>query len=79
MRDRTAVLIGLVAGAALGGAAGWLLLTGDGRRLRARFEPLVQDIAEGAVRLRDTAMRAERAASASWRALREVSARTPGR
>jgi gas vesicle protein len=79
MRDKTAVLIGLVAGAALGGAAGWLFLTQDGRRLRARIEPLVQDLADGAARLRDTAVRAEQAASESWRTLREVSARTTGR
>jgi gas vesicle protein len=79
MRDRTGVLIALVAGAAIGGAAGWLFLTEDGRRLRERLEPLVQDIADGALRLRDTAIRAERAASESWRALREVAARAPGR
>ena len=79
MRDKTAVLIGLVAGAAIGGVAGWLFLTEDGRRLRARLEPLVEDLADGAMRLRDTAQRAERAASESWRTLREVSARAPGR
>ena len=79
MRDKTAVVIGLVAGAALGGAAGWLFLTEEGRRFRTRLEPLVQDLADGALRLRDTAVRAERAASESWRTLREVSARPPGR
>jgi hypothetical protein len=79
MREKTGVLIGLVAGAAIGGAAGWLFLTEDGRRFRARLDPLVQDLAEGALRLRDTALRAERAASASWRTLRDVSARAPGR
>ena len=79
MREKTGVLIGLVAGAAIGGAAGWLYFTADGRRFRARLEPLVGDLAEGAMRLRDTALRAERAASESWRTLRDVSARTPGR
>ena len=79
MREKTAVLIGLVAGAAVGGVASWFFLTEDGRRLRARLEPLVEDLAAGAVRLRDSAQRAERAASESWRTLREVSARRPGR
>jgi gas vesicle protein len=79
MREKTGVLIGLVAGAAIGGAAGWLYLTEDGRRFRRRMEPLLQDLADGAVRLRDSALRAERAASESWRAAREVSARAPGR
>jgi gas vesicle protein len=72
------MLIGLVAGAVIGGAAGWLYLTEDGRRFRARLEPRLQDLAESAMRLRDTATRAERAASESWRTLQEVSARTPG-
>jgi gas vesicle protein len=79
MREKTGVLIGLVAGAAIGGAAGWLCLTADGRRFRARMEPLLRDLADGALRLRDSALRAERAASESWRAAREVSARAPGR
>jgi gas vesicle protein len=79
MREKTGVLIGLVAGAAIGGAAGWLYLTEGGRRFRGRLEPLLQDLAEGAMRLRDTAQRAEQAASDSWRTLRDVSARTPGR
>jgi gas vesicle protein len=77
MRKQTGMLIGIVAGAALGGAAGWLFLTEDGRRLRARLEPRLKDLAESALRLRDTATRAERAASEGWRALQEVSARTP--
>ena len=34
MRDRTAVLLGLTAGAIVGGVAGWLYLTEGGRRLR---------------------------------------------
>jgi gas vesicle protein len=79
MREKTGVLIGLVAGAAIGGAAGWLYLTEGGRRFRGRLEPLFQDLAEGAMRLRDTAQRAEQAASDSWRTLRDVSARGPGR
>jgi gas vesicle protein len=79
MRKQTGMLIGIVAGAALGGAAGWLFLTEDGRRLRARLEPRLKDLAESVLRLRDTATRAERAASESWRTLQEVSARTPGR
>jgi len=79
MHERTGLWIGVIAGAAIGGAAGWLYLTEDGRRFRTRFEPLLQDLADGVMRLRDTAHRAERAASASWRTLREVSARPPGR
>ena len=61
MREKTAVLIGLVAGAAVGGVAGWLWLTEDGRRLRARWSR-----AAGPGRRRAaasaSALRAERAA-----------------
>ncbi len=75
MRDRTAVLVGLVAGAVVGGAAGWLLLTDGGRRLRQDLRPRLDDLAERAMQLRDTATRAQRAANEGWRAIQEVAAR----
>lgn len=62
MRDRTAVVIGLVGGAVAGGVAGWLWLTDDGRRLRARLEPAVQDLAGRAMALSASARRLQAAA-----------------
>ena len=62
MRNRTAVLIGLVAGAVAGGVAGWLLLTDDGRRVRARLEPRLQDLAGQAMALSASAKRLQVAA-----------------
>ena len=79
MRDRTAVLLGLVAGAVVGGAAGWLFLTDGGRRLRQDLSPRLDDLAERAVQLRDTATRAQRAANEGWRAIQEVAARPSAR
>ena len=79
MRDRTALLVGLVAGAVVGGAAGWLFLTDDGRRLRRDLQPRLDDLAERAVQLRDTATRAQRAANEGWRAIQEVAARPSAR
>jgi gas vesicle protein len=76
MRDRTGVMIGLMAGAVAGGVVGWLFLTDDGRRFRARIEPHLGALAESAVRLRETAIRAQRAASASVQTWQEVSSRT---
>ena len=64
VRDRTAVLIGLVAGAVAGGVAGWLLLTDDGRRVRARLEPRLQDLASQAMALSASAKRLQVAARA---------------
>jgi len=75
MRDRTALLVGLVAGAVVGGAAGWLFLTDGGGRLRQDLQPRLDDLAERAVQLRDTATRAQRAANEGWRAIQEVAAR----
>lgn len=75
MRDRTALLVGLVAGAVVGGAAGWLFLTDGGRRLRQDLRPHLDDLAERALQLRDTAGRAQRAAHESWRTIQEVAAR----
>jgi len=79
MRDRTAVLLGLTAGAIVGGVAGWLYLTEDGRRLRERLEPKIDQIAECAGALRASALRAQRAAAESWRSVQEVAVRPPAR
>jgi gas vesicle protein len=79
MRDRTAVLLGLTAGAIVGGVAGWLYLTDEGRRLRAQLEPQIGELAQRAGALRDSALRARRAATESWRTVQEVSVRPPAR
>lgn len=77
MRDRAAILLGLVAGAAVGSVAGWLWLTEDGRRLRARLEPQLRDLAGQARRLRESAGRVEQLARDSVRTVQEVASRTP--
>jgi gas vesicle protein len=77
MRDRTAVLLGLVAGAAIGSVAGWLWLTDDGRRIRARLEPQLHDLAGQALKLRDSALRVQQAARDSVKTAQEVASRAP--
>lgn len=77
MRDRTAILLGLVAGAAIGGVAGWLWLTDDGRRLRARLEPQLQNLAGQALKLRDSAARVQQVARDGVRTAQEVASRAP--
>jgi gas vesicle protein len=70
------VLIGLVAGAVAGGVAGWLWLTDDGRRVRARLEPRLQDLATQAVALSASAKRLQVAARAGAQSARDVAARS---
>lgn len=77
MRDRTAILLGMVAGAAVGSVAGWLWLTDDGRRLRVRIEPQLQDLAGQALKLRDSAVRVQQVARESVRTVQEVASRAP--
>ncbi len=42
--DRTTIFLGVLAGAVVGGFAGYLFLTEDGRRLREELEPKVADL-----------------------------------
>lgn len=44
MTDRTSILLCALAGAVVGGAAGYLFFTDEGRRLRQDLEPKVLDL-----------------------------------
>ena len=44
MSDRTSILLGALAGAVVGGAAGYLFFTEEGRRLREDLEPKLMDL-----------------------------------
>ncbi len=79
MRDRTAIVLGLVAGAVAGGVAGWLLLTDDGRRVRARLEPRLQDLAGQALALSASARRLQEAARRAVSSGREARSRSAAR
>ncbi len=74
MRDGAALLLGAAAGALVGGALGWLLLTPEGRRRRAELEPRLIELAQHAAALRAAIVDLERAARQGLEALE-----TPGR
>jgi gas vesicle protein len=67
MNERAAIFLGALAGAAAGSLAGYLFLTEGGRRLRAEWQPRLDDVLRNAAALRDTVERAGMAASEGWR------------
>ncbi|HYN05894.1 MAG TPA: hypothetical protein VES67_00755 [Vicinamibacterales bacterium] len=74
MDDRSAILIGALAGALLGGAAGYLYFTESGRRVREQFEPRLNDVISELQRARLAAERAVDAAGQGWRSARQMDA-----
>jgi len=69
--DRARILVGVVAGAAVGALAGYLLLTERGRRLRREFEPDLDELLDEIERLGGTVGRARSVVSDAWRAVGE--------
>ncbi|HUF48866.1 MAG TPA: YtxH domain-containing protein [Vicinamibacterales bacterium] len=66
MNEQTAVWLGAMAGAVVGGALGFLYLTDRGRRLRDDLEPRLTDLATELGRTWDAAERARAAVQAPW-------------
>ena len=63
MEDRARVLMSACLGALIGGVAGYLFLTEDGRRLRDRLEPGMDDVLREMRHLRSAAEKARMAAA----------------
>ena len=63
MEDRARVVTSAVLGALVGGVVGYLFLTEDGRRLRERLAPGVEDVLGELRRLGEAAESAKAAAS----------------
>lgn len=66
MNDRTAVLLGVLAGAVAGGVASFLFFTERGRQLREDLEPRLRDVVEELQKARATAARATAAVTEAW-------------
>jgi gas vesicle protein len=77
--DRTKVLLATVAGAVAGALAGYLFLTEDGRRLRHRVEPQLDDLVAELSQVMRSVEKARTAADESWRTLQEAAGRTSAR
>ena len=63
MDDRARVLMSACLGALIGGVAGYLFLTEDGRRVRERLEPGMDDLLREMRHLRSAAEKARMAAA----------------
>ena len=81
MNERSRVLVATCLGAAIGGVWGWLYLTEQGRHVRDRIEPKLDDFMRELTRVRGTVETARAAANEGWRSLNEVtgSPSSPGR
>jgi len=77
--DRSRVLLSACLGAIVGGLAGYLYLTDDGRRLRDRLEPGLDDMRRELRRLRGAVDSARSAAREGWAAVEDLRHETSDR
>ena len=73
MEDNSRVMMVTVVGALLGGVAGYLLCTPQGRSLRRQLESSLEDTARELVNFRSTISKASATASEGWRLLDDFS------
>ena len=71
MGNSRAVMASVV-GAAIGGIAGYLLFTEEGRRMRRDLEPAIDDFARELNSFRHTVTKAAGVASEGWKLLNEA-------
>ena len=72
MEDRSRVLMSVALGALVGGVAGYLFLTEDGRRLRERLDPGMDDLLREMRHLRSAAEKARLAAAEGLQTVSEL-------
>jgi gas vesicle protein len=72
VEDRARVLISACVGALIGGVAGYLFLTEDGRRVRERLEPGMDDLLREMRHLRSAAEKARLAAAEGVQTVHEL-------
>ncbi len=77
MNERARVVLASLAGAAIGGIAGYLYLTENGRHFRDQIEPRLDQFVGEIRRLRTTVSKAQAAANEGWRSLNELIGERP--
>ncbi len=66
-----------IVGAVIGGMAGYLFFTQEGRRLRRQLEPALDDLARELNSFRSTVNKAAGVASEGWKLLNDAMGDTP--
>ena len=72
MDDKSRVFFAALVGAAAGATWGFLYLTTAGQRLRAQFEPKLDDFIGEVRRMRGTIEKARAAADEGWQSLNDI-------
>ena len=65
-------MVATVVGAVAGGVAGYMLFTNEGRSLRRRLEPAIEDFAKELDHFRGTVLRAADVATEGWKLLNDA-------
>lgn len=79
MDDRSRILLSACLGAIVGGLGGYLFLTEDGRRVRDRLEPGMDDLLCEMRHLKSAVEKARLAAQEGWTTIEELRRSTPTR
>lgn len=72
MTDNSRAIAATLVGAAVGGLAGYLFFTEQGREVRRQFEPAIDDIARELNSFSVTMRKAANAANEGWQLLNEA-------
>jgi hypothetical protein len=70
--DKTRAIAATVVGAIVGGVAGYMFFTDDGRTMRRQLEPALDDISREIASFRGTLQRALGVANEGWKVLNEA-------
>ena len=77
MTHKSQAMTATIVGAVIGGAAGYLFFTAEGRGLRRQLEPALDDFARELSSMRGTARRVAGVASEGWNLLSEAIGEPP--